>query len=163
MGVFTKFKDLMGFEEYEEDDEIEEADDYKQHNYYDRKPVEPRSSTIASSKFESSNVVPMQNRTVKAITNAFKLVVIEPNGFDECPKLVDSLKGRRPVIINLEKIETETAKKIFDFLSGATYALNGNVQKVANNIFIFAPESVDIAANQDERGFDFGGNKNPWR
>ena len=54
-------------------------------------------------------------------------------------------------------------QKIFDFLSGATYALNGNVQKVANNIFIFAPESVDIAANQDERGFDFGGGKNPWR
>lgn len=65
MGVFTKFKDLMGFEEYEEDDEIEEADDYKQPSYYDRKPVESRSSTIASSKFESSNVVPMQNRTVK--------------------------------------------------------------------------------------------------
>ena len=38
-------------------------------------------------------------------------------------------------------------------------SLNGNVQKVANNIFIFAPESVDIAANHDERGFDFGGNK----
>ena len=92
-------------------------------------------------------------------TSAFKLVVIEPKSFDECPKLVDSLKGRRPVIINLEKIETETAKKIFDFLSGATYALNGGVQKVASNIFIFAPESVDIASNQEERGFEFT-NKN---
>ena len=66
-------------------------------------------------------------------------------------------------MINLEKIETETAKKIFDFLSGATYALNGNVQKVANNIFIFAPEKVDITTNQEERnGFDFGTNKSPW-
>ena len=70
----------------------------------------------------------------------------------------------RPIIINLEKIETETAKKIFDFLSGATYALNGSVQKIANNIFIFAPESVDIAASQEDRGgFDFGANKSPWR
>ncbi len=96
-------------------------------------------------------------------TSAFKLVVIEPKSFDECPKLVDSLKGRRPVIINLENIETETAKKIFDFLSGATYALNGGVQKVASNIFIFAPESVDIASNnQEERNFDFarGGSGN---
>ena len=107
--------------------------------------------------------MPIERRISVAGTSAFKLVVIEPKSFDECPKLVDSLKGRRPVIINLEKIETETAKKIFDFLSGATYALNGNVQKVDNNIFIFAPESVDIAANQDERGFDFGGSKNPWR
>ena len=112
---------------------------------------------------EQVKAIPMEKRVSIAGTNAFKLVVIEPKSFDECPKLVDSLKGRRPVIINLEKIETETAKKIFDFLSGATYALNGNVQKVANNIFIFAPESVDIAANQDERGFEFGGNKSPWR
>ena len=148
MGVFTKFKDLMGFEEYEEDDEIEETDDYKQHNYYDRKPVESRSSTISSSKFESSNVVPMQNRTVKAITNAFKLVVIEPNGFDECPKLVDSLKSRKPIIVNLEKLDNDTGRKIFDFLGGATYALNGNVQKVANNIFVFAPENVAICGRR---------------
>ena len=112
---------------------------------------------------EAVKAVPLEKRVSIAGTNAFKLVVIEPKSFDECPKLVDSLKGRRPVIINLEKIETETAKKIFDFLSGATYALNGNVQKVANNIFIFAPESVDIAANQDDRGFEFSGNKNPWR
>lgn len=166
MGVFTKFKDLMGFEEYEEDDEIEEADDYKQHSYYDRKPVESRSSTIASSKFESSNVVPMQNRTVKAITNAFKLVVIEPNGFDECPKLVDSLKSRKPIIVNLEKLDNDTGRKIFDFLGGATYALNGNVQKVANNIFVFAPENVAIFADGENKPYNFGGNdsgSNPWK
>ena len=56
-------------------------------------------------------------------------------------------------------------KRSLTFRSGATYALNGNVQKVANNIFIFAPESVDIAAGQDDRSaFDFGGaNKNPWK
>ncbi|MBR5488517.1 MAG: cell division protein SepF, partial [Firmicutes bacterium] len=73
---------------------------------------------------EAAKSVPIERRLSVAGTNAFKLVLIEPKSFDECPKLVDGLKGRRPVIINLEKIETETAKKIFDFLSGATYALN---------------------------------------
>ena len=77
-------------------------------------------------------------------TSQFKMVVIEPNGFEECPKLVDSLKAKKPVIINLENLETDIARKIFDFLSGATYALNGNVQKVTNNIFVFAPENVDV-------------------
>ena len=166
MGVFSKFKDMMGFEEYEEDDiEVEEEEDYKgsSGSYYDRKPVEPKAQTT-SPRYDS-NVVPMQNRTVKAITSAFKLVVIEPKGFEECPKLVDSLKGRRPIIINLEKLETEVARKIFDFMSGATYALNGNVQKVANNIFIFAPENVDISSSQEERtSFDFSSEeKSPWR
>ena len=127
-----------------------------------RKPIggsfQPKSSFADNSK-----AIPMEKKLSVAGTSTFTLVVIEPKSFDECPKLVDSLKGRRPVVINLEKIETETAKKIFDFLSGATYALNGNVQKVANNIFIFAPEKVDITTNQEERGgFDFGAGKSPW-
>ncbi len=166
MGVFSKFKDLMGFDEYEEDVEIDE-EPVKQNSYYERKPVEPRQPLAPPQKFESSNVVPMQNRTVKAITNALKLVVIEPKGFDECSKLVDSLKGRKPIIVNLEKLDADTARKIFDFLGGATYALNGNVQKVANNIFVFAPENVAIFAEGENKPYNFaGGNPddvNPWK
>lgn len=164
MGVFDKFKDLMGFEEYEED-EIEEVEDYnKQGSYYDRKPVEPRQHIAPPAKFDN-NVVPMQNRTVKALTNAFKLVVIEPKGFDECSKLVDSLKSRKPIIVNLEKLDADTARKIFDFLGGATYALNGNVQKVANNIFVFAPENVAIFSEGENKPYSFGGSDdvNPWK
>ena len=169
MGVFSKFKELMGFEEYEEEEEMEvEEDGYKQSGYYDRKPVEPKapSSSSGVSRFDTSNVVPMQSRTVKAITSAFKLVVIEPSGFDECSKLVDSLKSRKPIIVNLEKLDSDTARKIFDFLGGATYALNGNVQKVANNIFIFAPENVAISAEGESKPYNFGGDfgeSNPWK
>ena len=76
MGVFNKFKDLMGFEEYEDEEELEEEEEYEKNNsYYDRKPVEP-TQTTTSPRYDSGNVVPMQNRTVKAITTAFKLVVI---------------------------------------------------------------------------------------
>ena len=166
MGVFTKFKDLMGFEEYEDEEVEEEEEEYRKSGYYDRKPVETRSSMSASSKFDMNNVVPMENRTVKALTTAFKLVVIEPKGFDECSKLVDSLKSRKPVIVNLEKLDSDTARKIFDFLGGATYALNGNVQKVANNIFIFAPENVAISAEGENKPYSFGGDSadsNPWK
>ena len=109
----------------------------------------------------------MQNRTV-AITSAFKLVVIEPKGFEECPKLVDSLKSRKPIIVNLEKLESDTGRKIFDFLGGATYALrkDSNVQKVANNIFVFAPENVSITADGENKPYSFGrnsGDSNPWK
>lgn len=167
MSVFSKFKDLMGFEEYEDEEfEEEEAEYNKQGSYYDRKSVEPRQPIAPPAKFDTSNVVPMQNRTVKALTNAFKLVVIEPKGFDECSKLVDSLKSRKPIIVNLEKLDSDTARKIFDFLGGATYALNGNVQKVANNIFVFAPENVAIFSEGENKPYDFGGggdDANPWK
>lgn len=166
MGILGKFKDLVGIDDYDEEDEFEEVQPVSKVS--ERRPVETRTSFQAPRPESRGDgkVIPMQNRTVSAITSAFKLVVIEPAGFDECPKLVDSLKSKKPIIINLERIESDTARKIFDFLSGATYALNGNVQKVANNIFVFAPENVDISAGVDHKGFSFEHDKknsNPWK
>ena len=102
----------------------------------------------------------------------FKMLVVEPKSFDECTKLVDNLKSRKPVIINLERVETDLAKKMFDFMSGATYALSGNVQRVTANIFIFAPANVDIAAKMNNRetvaqpasgNYPSQETKSPWR
>ncbi|HWQ79760.1 MAG TPA: cell division protein SepF [Anaerovoracaceae bacterium] len=167
-GLFYKLKTLIGIEEVEED---EQEDHPAASTSLERKPIDPRSSyssSVSSVKdtrdAKDSRILPLQNKTVAPNTSQFKMVVIEPKAFDECPKLVDNLKAKKPVIINLEKVESDTARKIFDFLSGATYALNGNVQKVANNIFIFAPENVDVTANVDNKGIDFSGApKNVWR
>ena len=162
MGMLSKFKDLIGLEEYEDEEEFEE-ESYSQPTYYDRNRTEPK-APMSSQKFDTSNIVSMQNKNIKSITNAFKLVVIEPQGFDECSRLVDNLKSRKPLIVNLEKLDPDVARKIFDFLGGATYALNGNVQKVANNIFIFAPENVAIFSEGENRPYSFSGNdENPWK
>ncbi len=148
-----KFKDRVGIEEIDEDDITEEES--REASLAERR----RSEAKVMNRAGKDKIVAMNRHA-----NPFKLVVIDPEGFDDCPKLVDSLKARKPIIINLEKIDSESAKKIFDFLSGATYALNGNVQKVANNIFIFAPDNVDISANMENRGFDFGSmDSNNWR
>ena len=162
MGVFNKFRDLIGIDD-EDYDEEEYEEEYKP-SYKERTPVAPRKPAAPSPRYDSTNIVPMQNKTVKSITNAFKLVVIEPSGFDECSRLVDNLKSRKPVIVNLEKLDSDTARKIFDFLGGATYALNGNVQKVANNIFIFAPGNVAIFADGENKPYSFSGSdENPWK
>lgn len=158
MSIVKKFKDLMGIEEIEEEefeDDISAAGEPT-----DRKNPDSKYALSKSRGDNKEKFPPMPSRA----TSPFKLVVIEPQSFEECPKLVDSLKSRRPVIINLEKIESESARKIFDFLSGATYALNGNVQKVANNIFVFAPENVDITGSNENKGFDFNNTvKDSWR
>lgn len=165
MGIFGKFKDLVGIEEIS-DDEITEEEIKAASSQMEKRSMEPKTA-YSTGRSEPRDVKqpPPQNRGVSQNTAPFKLVVIEPKGFDECPRLVDSLKSKKPVIINLEKLESDTARKIFDFLSGATYALNGNVQKIANNIFVFAPENVDISANVEHKGIDFNSSnqKNPWR
>jgi len=161
-GIFNKLKMLVGIEEVddEDEDELEETMDWK--------PREVRSSynqqKNENKELKENRVVAMQNVTNPRTTNQFKMVVIEPKSFDESPKLVDNLKAKKPVIINLEKLESDTARKIFDFLSGATYALNGNVEKIANNIFVFAPENVDVASSIDQKNLNYSDNiKNPWR
>lgn len=169
MSFADSIKKVIGIEELDDDEMIteEEVNAAKEKIAGEKITKEPRRSFSESSMPERKPIMaskaPEKKYSVTG-TSAFKLVLIEPKAFEECPKLVDSLKGRRPVIINLEKLETETARKIFDFMSGATYALNGNVQKVANNIFIFAPENVAISATQEERTtFEFAEEKSPWR
>ncbi len=163
MGIIGKFKDLVGIEEIDDDDleeEIKEAE-AKLAKKAEAAPA-PRNSFTAPRPAEPAKIVP-QNRP-NPNTNPFKLVIIEPSGFEECAKLVDNLRAKKPVIINLNKVEGDTARKIFDFLSGATYALNGNVQKIENNIFVFAPENVGISASVEHAGIDFSGNqKSLWR
>ena len=164
MSFGDSIKKMIGIEELDDDEMIteEEVTAAKEK----MAASEPRRSytdtTVMGKKPQAAPARPAaEKRFSVANTSAFKLVLIEPKSFEECPKLVDFLKGRRPVIINLEKLETEVARKIFDFMSGATYALEGNVQKVANTIVIFAPENVDIAATQTEK--PVAEDNNPWR
>lgn len=77
-------------------------------------------------------------------TTQFQVVVIQPESFDESKEIADNLKSRKPVVINLEQMEKEQARKMFDFLNGAIYALGGSVQKISTNIYLIAPYNVAI-------------------
>ncbi|KLU60474.1 cell division protein SepF [Peptococcaceae bacterium CEB3] len=85
-----------------------------------------------------------------------KVVVLEPSCFEDAQGIADQLKNRRPVIVNLENTEHNLSKRIVDFISGTTYALNGNMQKVGNGIFLFVPNNVDISGEAREELKDKG-------
>ena len=85
-----------------------------------------------------------------------RVVVMEPSSFEEAQNIADQLKSRRPVIVNLENAEKMLAKRIVDFISGTTYALNGNMQKVGNGIFLFVPTNVDISGEMRDELKDKG-------
>ncbi len=64
-----------------------------------------------------------------------KVMVVEPFAFDDAQHVADHLRNRKPVVINLENTDKEVAKRMIDFISGTTYAVNGTIQKIGNNIF----------------------------
>jgi cell division inhibitor SepF len=75
-----------------------------------------------------------------------EIVVLEPKNLEEARDAADCLKHRRPVIVNLREAERDVARRIVDFLCGVDYALDGHVQQVGEEIFLFAPSHVAITA-----------------
>lgn len=77
-------------------------------------------------------------------TTQFEVVVLQPEAFEEAKDIADNLKSKKPVIVNLEKIEKEQARRMVDFVSGSAYALGGDIQKISNMIFLVTPYTVGI-------------------
>ncbi|NGQ93734.1 cell division protein SepF [Brevibacillus sp. SYP-B805] len=76
-----------------------------------------------------------------------RLMLFEPRSYSDAQDIADNLRHRRPVVINLQRVEKEQAKRIVDFLSGTVYALNGDIQKVGDHIFVCTPDNVDMQGN----------------
>ena len=83
-----------------------------------------------------------------------KVMVVEPFSFDDAQYVADHLRNRKPVVINLENTDKEVAKRMIDFISGTTYAVSGSIQKIGNNIFLCAPNNVDVAYGSREESMD---------
>lgn len=134
--VFKNVLGAMGFSTEDEENFNEE--------YETPKPrVERTSKTSEVSSFSETSG--RRNKVVSmSATTQFKVVVIKPANFDDAKEIADHLKDRKPVVVNLELLEKDVAHKIFDFLSGAIYVLDGGIQRVSNNIYLIAPYNVTI-------------------
>jgi len=78
-----------------------------------------------------------------------RIMIEKPQDFEGARKIVDHLKTRRPVVINIESKDVTEAQRLVDFISGAVYAVDGNIQKVARGIFVLAPNNVDISLEEE--------------
>lgn len=134
-GVWSRFVEYLGFgpEEEEYQEEMEEAAPAAAEWPTDiKRPIDRRAP-----------VVPITAATQKM--TGFKVMVVEPRSFEEVQTIVDQMRARRPVILNLESLDKDLAQKILNFLNGAIYALGGETQRVAQGIFFFAPPGTDVA------------------
>lgn len=73
-----------------------------------------------------------------------KMMIVEPETFDDAQGIADYLRDRKPVVINFESTEPDITKRVVDFVSGATYAVDGNIQKVGRDIFLCVPSNVSV-------------------
>lgn len=76
-----------------------------------------------------------------------RLSVLQPRSYEEVQQIADHLKEREPVIVSLEGVDKAISRRILDFVSGTTYALDGSIHRIGEEIFLFAPLNVAIDAN----------------
>lgn len=86
--------------------------------------------------------------SLSSISAASEIVVIDPTKYDDVQTIADHLKLRQAVVVNLQNVPPELHRRIVDFCSGVIYTLEGNMQKVSEDIFLFTPANVDIIAEK---------------
>ena len=82
---------------------------------------------------------------------ATKVHVVAPSSFSDAQEIGDRLKASQPVIVNLQAVDRELSRRMIDFCSGATYALGGSMDRVADHVFLLTPSNVEVSAEEKRR------------
>lgn len=133
--LMNKVWDLFGMDQAE-------PEEYEDENVYDYEDEDEE--VVEDRKFfgrkNNNKVVNMP----QANSNAIKMVISQPTTFEQSDEICSFLKEKKSVIVNLEYVNKDVARRIVDFISGGVYALDGYIQKVSNSIFLVAPSNYEI-------------------
>jgi cell division inhibitor SepF len=162
---FGKFREFVGIpasDEYDEygDDGLDlEGEEYAPvyEPTVDRSVVEDRKQTHLQSDSEPArasvssvpttglnNVVGMPGAGRYWGSNAAEVLVLEPRAFEEMPQVIQALRDRKSVVLNLSLMEPAQAQRSVDFVAGATFTIDGHQERVGENIFLFTPSCVEV-------------------
>ena len=127
--LMNKVWDLFGMDPQPEEEYDEDVYEY-----------EEEEEGVENNRFfgRRSKVVAMPQ------ANAIKMVISQPTTFEQSDEICSFLKEKKSVIVNLEYVNKDVARRIVDFISGGVYALDGYIQKVSNSIFLVAPSNYEI-------------------
>ncbi len=127
--IVNKFLEVFGLPENDENEE-----EYIDEEEMDEEIEEPRERNFFGKK-----VVNMPQ------TQQVRMVISQPTNFEQAEEICSYLKNRKSVIVNLEYVNKDIARRIVDVMSGAVHALDGHIQKISNSIFLIAPTYYEIS------------------
>jgi cell division inhibitor SepF len=146
------------------DDDVHETNEQIEESYRRRDRRNVRRLPSASDADEwASDEAPSSRRerssrlrSVDAPAPA-KVHLVVPRTFNDAKQIADRYKAQIPVILNLQGADTELSKRLIDFASGLTYALDGSMQRVADKVFLLTPRDVELSAEERARAIERGG------
>ena len=154
MGVMDRFLSYMklnGDDDYEDDYEEDEYDYEEPERKVSRltsrkKKAEPVEEEEERPRKTSPKITPIKQAR-RSGSGGMEVCVIKPTSIEDGREITETLLANRTVVLNLEGIDVDVAQRIIDFASGSCFAINGNLQKISQYIFIITPSSVDISGD----------------
>ena len=165
-----KFLDAFSVKADDDDDEFYDDEEYVEDEYETEEepaPVKEKGGLFGKKKkaesFGGGKAAAGNNRYAQQ-----EVCIFKPSSIEDSREITETLLQGKAVIINFEGLHVEISQRIIDFISGSCYALDGNLQKISNYIFIATPNSVDISGDfqdlfngDDSNTFDIAGFKSP--
>ncbi len=133
--IMNKVWNLLGMEP-ETDNYGDENEDIYDNDYYDEEEQEPM--------VEEKRGFMKRNKVSTMPQQSIRMVISQPTTFEQSEEICGFLKERKSVIVNLEYVNKDVARRIVDFISGGVYSLDAHIQKVSNSIFLIAPMNYEI-------------------
>jgi cell division inhibitor SepF len=137
MTLKSKFQRFFELDDEYDENEIEVEEE--------RKETDLHAAEDGKKRKDKGNIV-----SLSSVQSQAKVILVEPHSYDEVQEIADQLKNRKAVVINLQRISRDQAKRIVDFLSGTVYAIGGDIQKLGNCIFLCTPDNVDVTGSISE-------------
>ncbi len=179
MSVFDKMLDVMRLNDDEEEFYDEDFDDFEEEEpvkkgFFFRKTgtddIEesiPVSTTHSGSARASargsavggvtSKITPMRSSSSRKRSGVqMEVCVIKPQSFEDAGQISETLLAGRTVILNMEGLDLALAQRLIDFISGSCYAIDGNLQRISNYIFVVTPNAVGLSGDLQEIVDSFG-------
>jgi cell division inhibitor SepF len=122
----------------------------QEEEWTDAEPVSEQAAATASSRRT-------RLRGVESGAGQVRVHLVLPRSFNDAQQIADKFKDQVPVILNLQSADNELSKRLIDFASGLTYALDGSMQRVADKVFLLTPRNVEVSAEERARMLDRGG------
>ena len=142
MGLMDELKRIARPYEDEDEDEVFDDFDTMGTGRLDRTAVREKAAPRSESGYEGER---RSNKVVNIhTTTQLQVVLVKPDRFENAAEIADHLREKRTVVLNLEQTSKDVSRRILDFLSGAAYAQEGKVKKVALSTYIITPYNVDI-------------------
>ena len=127
--IVNKFLEVFGLPENNNEEE----------EYLDEEVMDDEIEAPEVRSFFGKKVVNMPQ------TQQVRMVISQPTTFEQAEEICSYLKNRKSVIVNLEYVNKDVARRIVDVMSGAVHALDGHIQKISNSIFLIAPTYYEIS------------------